>query len=205
MTFRPRLAAAAFAASSLLLAGCAVPGQGTPGVALTVDETTVTTAELDALAAQWAEDSDGLAVPDRRALATFAAMGPELLAATEAQGAPIREADALTITTAWFENAGATDPEPSDEVVESSRAMLALYVLAYSDPTFDGIREIADRAAAEGEFSPRVGEFSSDALIESINAAVGTAESAGLGNFSFITFLGVSGFSDTTAPWAARG
>ncbi|WP_296667507.1 hypothetical protein [Demequina sp.] len=204
MTFRRRLAV--LAASSLLLAGCAVPGQGAaPGVTATLDDTVVTSSDLDATAAAWQTDGEGLTQTDRRALATLAVLAPDLIAAAAESGANIRESDAQSIAAAWLQYTGVENPEPSPEVVASVHAVLAMYVLAYSDPSFAALQEIADRAAADGVFSPRVGEFSPDALLASVAAAISTADQLQLGNYAFVPFLDVSGFQDTTAPWAARG
>ncbi|WP_156160810.1 hypothetical protein [Demequina maris] len=203
MTFRRRLAV--LAASSLLLAGCAVPGQpAAPGVALEHGDETVTTADLDALAAAWEDDSDGAIQPNRQALATSTLLGPDLIQLAADNDAVINEGVARTFATAWLEFAGVADPEPSDAVVASVENVLALYVAAYADTNGTLLRDAVDALPEDVAISPRLGELSADALVASAQAAVGNAEVQGLGNYSFTAFLDVSGFEGTTASWAAR-
>ncbi|WP_062530577.1 hypothetical protein [Demequina rhizosphaerae] len=201
MTFRRRLAV--LAASSLLLAGCAVPGQpAAPGVALQSEGETVTTADLDAVAAAWEADSDGAIMPGRRAIATATLLGPGLLEVAASNDAVINEGVARTFAEAWLEFAGVEDPEPSDAVVESTENVLALYVATYADTNGTILRDAVDSLPEDVAISPRLGELSADALVASAQAAVGNAEVAGLGNYSFTAFLDVSGFESTSADWA---
>ncbi|WP_156163539.1 hypothetical protein [Demequina subtropica] len=197
---------AVLAASSLLLAGCAVPGQdGAPGVALQTDDATVTTADLDAIAAAWEEDSDGAVVPDRQALATAELLGPGLLAAAAENGAVINEGVARTFATEWLRYVGIEDPEPSDAVIASTENVLALYVATYAD-TNGTILEAAVAELPESTvISPRLGELDADTLVTSAQGAVGDAEVMGLGNYSFTAFIDVNGFTAGTGSWAARG
>lgn len=196
---------AILAACALVLTGCAVPGQGgAPGVTATYAGETVTSAHLDALAAAWEEDSDGNVIFDRRQLATLEVLGPEALVAAEAAAYPITVGDAKIFAQAWFEYVGVTDPEVSDQVAESMRDLLAIYVLSFGEDTQATLTDIAARVEDQGVFSPRVGEFTATALTESIAAAQTSATNTGLGNYSFIAYAQVSGFSPTTADWAAR-
>ncbi|WP_062389355.1 hypothetical protein [Demequina iriomotensis] len=197
---------AVLAASSLLLAGCAVPGQAAaPGVAVQTDDATLTSADLDAIAAAWEADSDGAIVPDRQSLATAALLGPGLVDAAAENGAQINEGVATTFATEWLRYAGVEDPEPSEAVVESVENVLALYVATYADTTGTVLRAAVDGLPEDVAVSPRLGELSADALVTSAQAAVGDAEVQGLGNYAFTAFIGVSGFADASPSWAARG
>ncbi|MDN4475594.1 hypothetical protein QQX09_06980 [Demequina sp. SYSU T00192] len=201
MTFRRRLAV--LAASSLLLAGCAVPGQpAAPGVALATEDQTVTIADLDAVAAAWEADSDGAIMPNRQALATATLLGPDLAEVAAENDAPINEGVARTFATAWLEFAGVENPEPSDEVIESTQNVLALYVMTYIDTTGAVLRDAVDALPEDLAVSPRLGELSGDALVDSAQAAVGAAEVAGLGNYSFTAFIDVSAFEGASGDWA---
>ncbi|MDN4477598.1 hypothetical protein [Demequina lignilytica] len=204
MSFRRRLAV--IAASSLLLAGCAVPGQGAaPGVAAEYDGTTLTTAGLDQLAAAWAEDSDGLVAPTRDQVATYALIGPAAVAATEDTDSPITTGVAANVASAWFEYVGVTDAEISDEVVEQVREILAVYVLSLTDEdTQAQLAEIAADVEDSGLFSPRLGDFSAEALSASMADAQTQASNLGLGTYTFIMYTDVSGFSAPDVSWAAR-
>jgi len=202
MTFRRRLTV--LAASSLLLAGCAVPGEGTPGVAAVVDGETLTSAELDAIAAAWQEDSDGAIVPDRQALATAALFGPDLVEVVAEQDVVITESIATDYAGAWLEFVGVENPDPSETVVESVTNILALYVVANTDPGGDVLRTLVDGVDEDAEFSPRLGELSADAFVESAQSAIGTAEVMSLGNYAFTPFIAVSAFTDAGASWVAR-
>lgn len=208
MTLRRRIAI--IAASSLLLAGCAVPGQGgSPGDALAYDGTTATIDSLDALAESWAESSQGFVTPGRQQLATFAVLGPDALveaqALAEEAGAELTLdlGIARSVAQAWFEGVGAVDADIPDEVAESMLGMLSIYLLAGGDTSLQTASAVSDRIAADGSFSPRLGEYSTDALVESLNAAI--ADAQGLpGNF-FIAFIDVSAFDAAGPGWAARG
>ncbi|WP_156155789.1 hypothetical protein [Demequina phytophila] len=207
MTFRRRLAV--LAASSLVLAGCAVPGQpAAPGVAASYQGVSITTSDLDALAADWAEASQGSVTPDRQELATFAALGPGALEAAnqiaEDAGTTlgINDGNVRTLAENWFAGVGATDPVIPDSVVESMSDMLAIYFVVGGDPTLGAITEIAEQVQADATFSPRLGEFSTDALTVSLGEAMTNAQNMS-GNY-YVAFVEVSGFEPTTAPWAAR-
>ncbi|SEJ36079.1 hypothetical protein [Demequina mangrovi] len=196
---------AVLAASSLLLAGCAVPGQGgDPGVALETADVKVTTAELDAIAAAWAEDSEGVLMPDRQALATSTLLGPSLIDFATANDATINEGVAATFASEWLRYAGVEDPEPSDAVIASTQNVLALYVATYTDTSGSILRNAVEDLPEDLVVSPRLGELSADALIESAQTAVGDAEVGGLGNYSFTLFLDVDGFTEPSPSWAAR-
>lgn len=204
MSFRRRLAV--IAASSLLLAGCAVPGQGAaPGVAAEVDGTTLTVADLDALAQEWSDASDGIVTPHRQELATFAAIGPAALAQAEAlaeeQGSDlgVTPAAVRTVAEQWLTSAGAVDPDVSDDVVQSLTDMIGIYMLASYDPTFAALADLSEGVEAAGAFSPRLGEYSTDALVTSLEGAAANAQAAG-----WAAFMTVSAFQPTSAPWAAR-
>ncbi len=208
MTFRRRLAV--LAASSLLLAGCAVPGQGgAPGDAVSYEGRTATISSLDALADAWAESSEGFVTPGRAQLATFAALGPDALveAHTLAEEAgsdlTLDIGVARSVAQAWFASAGATDPQIPDDVAQSMLDMLSIYLVTGADTSLAAMSEVSEKVAAEGSFSPRLGEYSTDALVESLNSAITTAQTLP-GNY-YTAFIDVSAFGSTSAPWAARG
>ncbi|WP_062461763.1 hypothetical protein [Demequina soli] len=208
MTFRRRLAV--LAASSLLLAGCAVPGQPeAPGVAASYQGATVTTADLDALAQSWDAASQGYAVPTPRILATWAALGPDAVAQaredakTAGTDLGLNDGNVRKVAEQWFTGLGAKDPVITDDVVASMTDMLGIYLVIGGDTSLDTITRLSQQVEDEGTFSPRLGEYSTDALIASINDAIASAQNMS-GNY-FMAFAGVNAFQDTTAPWAARG
>lgn len=206
MSFRSRMTV--LAASSLLLAGCAVPGQAAaPGVAATFQDVTLTTADLDTLAQEWSDASGGQVQPSRDALATFAALGPDAVVAAEESAAEagsdlvLNDALVRQVAENWFSGLGVTDVEVSDGVIDSMRDMLAIYLVAGADATLADITALSDGVAADATFSPRLGSYSTDALLASLDTALAAAQ----GGASYTAFIEVTGFGAPDVPWAARG
>lgn len=202
---RSRAAVLGAAAVMLTLTACAPPGQdGDPGVAATYDGTVITNAQLDATYQAWVEETKNQDTANRRQVLTIELLREPLLEAAKDQGYPITKATAKTFADQWLTMKGQT-AQASEELVLATQGVIALMVVAYNDPTFGELRAISDKVAAEASVSPRSGEYSTDALIASVQAAMKSAEDQQLGQFSYTAFQNVSAFVDADRPWFDRG
>ena len=202
----PRFRAAALgaAAITLTLTACAPPGQdGDPGVAATYEGTTVTNVDVADIEAAWIFDTKGQDVANRRQILTIELLRDDLLAKTKELGQPVSWAVAESYADMWITFKG-EQGEASDEVIAATQGVLALALLAYADPSFETIREISDNAAKSAVVSPRSGVYSTDALLDSVQQALQSAEGQQLGQFAYTEFQNVSAFTDADRDWFAR-
>jgi len=203
---RSRIAVLGAAALMLTLTACAPPGQeGTPGVAATVGDVVVTNQQVDDTYSAWLYDTKGKDAANRRQVLTIALLSPALLAKCKELGYPITPATAASYATQWLAFKG-VQGTPSEDMITATQGILALYVLANVDPTLDAVRQVSDSVAASAVVSPRSGEYSTDALIDSVKKAMQSAQDQQLGSqFSFTEFQNVSAFTDESRPWFDRG
>ena len=203
---RSRVAVLGAAALVLTLTACAPPGQqGTPGVAATFDGNVVTNQQVDATYNAWLYDTKGKDAANRRQVLTIALLTPALMDKATEMGYPITIPTAQAYASQWLAFKG-VQGTPSDDVVAATQGILALYVLASVDPSLDAVREVSDTVAASAVVSPRSGEYSTDALLDSVHKAMQSAQDQQLGTqFSFTEFQNVSAFTDESRPWFDRG
>lgn len=199
---RPRAAVLGAALVSLALTACAPPGQpGDPGVAATYEGTDVTNVQVDAIQRAWLDDTKGQDVANRRQILTIELLRDDLLAKCEELGYPIALSTAETYADQWIMFKGETG-EASDEMILATQGILALYVVAFSDPTLASLAEISDRAAESVVASPRSGTYSTEALLSDVQTAMQNAEDKGLGSqFSYTEFQNVSAFTVQDRAW----
>ncbi len=201
----PRLRAAIAVAAIVSLTACAPAGQSGPsGTAATWNDATVTNAQVDAEFKAWGDATQGSDVPGRPSIVTIDLLGPAFLDASAQIGVPVRESDALRLARDWM-GYTKTSGEPSAEVVRSVQAIVALTVVASSNPDHTVLREIVDKASAEAHVNPRVGEMSADAFITSVERAIERADSGSLGPLLFIAFQDVSAFGPASSSWLVDG
>lgn len=200
-----RSLAALAAVAAVTLAACAPPGQdGAPGVAATYGDVTVTNARLGDIVEAWALDTDGSDIANRRQALTIDLLRDDLLAAADELGYPIHRAVAEEYAQQWIFLKGASG-EPSPEVIDATQGVLALTVVVGADPTLVTLAELSDRVAESVVVSPRNGVYSTAALIDSVNAAMTSAQQQDLGQFGFTEFQNVSAFMDEDRDWLDRG
>lgn len=201
---RSRAAVLGAAAVMLTLTACAPPGQdGAPGVAANYGNTVITNADVDATYQAWLNDTMGQDTANRRQVLTIELLRDDLLAAAKDQGYPVTRATAKQFADQWIIFKG-QQGKASEETILATQGIIALMVVAYNDPTLNAVREISDKVAAEANISPRSGEYSTDALLTSIQAAMKSAEDQQLGQFSYTAFQNVSAFVDADRPWFDR-
>mgnify|MGYP000973059903 CR=1 FL=1 len=201
---RSRAAVLGAAAVMLTLTACAPPGQdGAPGVAANYGKTVITNADVDATYQAWLNDTMGQDTANRRQVLTIELLRDDLLAAAKDQGYPVTRATAKQFADQWIIFKG-QQGKASEETILATQGIIALMVVAYNDPTLNAVREISDKVAAEANISPRSGEYSTDALLTSIQAAMKSAEDQQLGQFSYTAFQNVSAFVDADRPWFDR-
>jgi len=202
-----RLIAATVTAAALTVSGCAVPGQeADPGVAAQYDARTLTNAQVNDVYQAWVVDTEGAEVPtQRRSIITIELMAPQLVVAAEEAGYPISDDQALTYAIQWIRFAGIEEGEPSQQLVETVRAIFALAVLAVVEPELETLRQIAQDVEDNAVFSPRSGEFSTETFLTSVTSALDYAASQNLGPFFFTAFVNVNGLVEPASPWIDRG
>jgi len=197
-------AALAAVVISVSVAACAPPGQdGAPGVAVVYGDTTITNVELGDIVSSWAEDTDGKDIANRRQALTIDLLTDDLLVAADELGYPIHRAVAEEYAQQWIFLKGASGV-PSEDVINATQGVLALTVVVGADPSLLTLTEISDKVEAESIVSPRNGIYSTAALIESVNAAINSAQQQDLGQFSFTEFQNVSAFVDEDRDWSNR-
>ena len=202
---RSRAAVLGAAAVMLTLTACAPPGQdGAPGVAATYGDATITNADVDATYQAWLHDTQGQDTANRRQVLTIELLRDDLLVAAKEQGYPVTRATAKSFADQWITFKG-QQGKASEEMVLATQGIIALMVVAYNDPSLGALREVSDKVAADATISPRSGEYSTDALLASVQAAMKSAEDQQLGQFAYTAFQNVSAFVDAERPWFDRG
>lgn len=202
---RPRAAALAAIVIALVLTACAPPGQpGDPGVSATYDGYTITNARVDAVYQAWLDDTQGKDVANRRQVLTIEMLRPALLKAAAGLGTTVHRSDAVTYARAWIQFKGLKG-EPTAPMVDAVQGILALTIVAYQDPNLTILRKLSDDAAKKAIVSPRVGVYSTDAFLKTVEGAISSAQNQSLGQFSFTEMQNVSAFTDESRNWLDRG
>lgn len=199
---RPRAAVLGAALVTLALTACAPPGQpGEPGVAATYEGTDITNVAVDAIQQAWLDDTKGQDVANRRQILTIELLRDDLLAKCEELGYPVAMSTAETYADQWIMFKG-QQGEASDETILATQGILALYIVAFSDPTLATLAEISDKAEAGVVASPRSGTYSTEALLGDVKTAMQNAEDKNLGSqFSYTEFQNVAAFTVSDREW----
>lgn len=203
---RPRAAVLGAVVVSLALTACAPPGQpAAAGVAASYEGTDVTNARVDDIYESWLNGTKGQDVANRRQILTVEVLREDLLAKCEELGYPVQWSTAEQYADQWIQFKG-QQGEADDNMIEATQGILALWIVAYTDPTFANLREVSDNVEASIVASHRSGAYSTDALIDSVQLAMQTAENKQLGGqFSYTEFQNASAFVDEDRPWFDRG
>ena len=204
---RSRAALLSAALLTVTLTACAPPGQeGDPGVAVDYAGSAITNSQVDAVYQAWLDDTLGQDVANRRQVLTIELLRPDLLAKCAELGYPVTRQVAEDYAEQWLQQFKGLDTEPSDEVIEATQGILALYIVASIDPSLESLRAISDVVAEQSVSSPRSGAYSTDALLASVQAAAQTADQQQLGTqFSATAYQNVSAFIDEDRSWFDRG
>ena len=202
---RPRAAAFAAIVFALVLTACAPPGQsGDPGVSATYDGYTITNARVDEVYQAWLDDTQGKDVANRRQVLTIELLRPALLQAATGLGTTVHRTDAELLAREWIKFKG-LQGEPSPAMVDAVEGIVALAIVAFQDPNLELLRKVSDDAAKSAIVSPRVGVYSTDAFLETVEGAITSAQNQSLGQFSFTELQNVSAFTDEDRSWLDRG
>ncbi|WP_084125643.1 hypothetical protein [Demequina sp. NBRC 110054] len=197
--FVPGLVAAA---AALTLAGCALPGQGSPGVAAETPEVTVTLDEVQ-------EYCDGLldvgiSCQSDWALTLALVHDSAIEKSSELDGAWSDDEITADIDE-WLETIGYTDGSATPEAIDVIRTAKAVSNLATTE---EGATFLSDTAVSLEEdvvSSSRFGDFTADTFIASIAAAADTAtnNASSIGDTVYVVFAAITGFADagTDPEW----
>jgi hypothetical protein len=199
---RPRAAVIGAAIVTLALTACAPPGQpGAPGVAATYEGVEITNVQIDAIQQAWVDDTQGQDVAERRQILTIELLHDDLLAKAAELGYPVALSTAKTYADQWIIFEG-QEGEASEETVHATQGILALYIVALTDPTLATLTEISDKVAGEVVASPRSGTYSTETLLNDVKTAMQTAEEKGLGSqYSYTEFQNVAAFTVSDREW----
>jgi len=203
---RPRAAVLGAAVVTFALTACAPPGQpGNPGVAASYEGNDITNVHIDDVYQAWADDTNYQDVANRRQVLTIELLRDDLLAKCKELGYPVAWSTAEQYANQWITFKG-QQGTASEDTIAATQGILALYIVASIDPSLDSLKEISDKVAANAIVSPRSGEYSTDALLDSVFAAAQSAEDQQLGSqFSPTAFQNVSAFTDEDRDWFDRG
>jgi hypothetical protein len=164
----------------------------------------VTNVEIDTIYQAWVEETAGQDAANRRQIITIELLRPQLLAATDELGYTLTRQEATSTATQWLRFAGATG-EPSEVLIDNVEAIFALALLAFIDPEYRILGEIAQDVEANAVLSPRAGVFHAATFLDQVESAKQAALGQELGAFSYIEFQHVVGVVDADTPWLDRG
>lgn len=203
---RSRAAVLGAAVVTLALTACAPTGQpANPGVAASYHDRSVTNSTIDGIYQAWVDDTKGQDVANRREILTVELLRDDLLAKCKELGYPVPWATAKSYANSWINFKGLTGGA-SDEMISATQGILALYVVAYTDPTLASLKEISEKVEKSAVVSPRSGVYSTDALLSTVQTAMKSADQQQLGpQFSFTEMQNVSAFADANVSWFDRG
>ncbi len=189
----------------LVLTGCAVPGEGTPGVAATYRDRVITDADVNgiytALDVLYSRPHPGEDL-------TLLLIGPGVVNIARTLGEDLTDQQARQDALLWMSSQQGAQVEPTPAVLEVVREVRAIAVIIH-DP--DGlidllnlVTDVQDNTVA----SPRYGTFTLDnfsSSIQDVSDFIAT-EGPGLGPAEFIAYRNVDGFTAEARPdWIAGG
>lgn len=187
--------------SVLALTACAVPGQeGAPGVAAIYHGATITNEQVESVYQAWVVDTEARDTANRRQVLTIELLRPQLLEAAAELGYEVKREDAEEYARQWLRFHG-LGGEPSEEMIDATHGIFALALIAFSQPDYSVLTEIAEDVEANAVLSPRSGVFSAQTFLASVEGARRAALGQELGAFSYIEFQHVIGLVETDRPW----
>lgn len=201
---RRRISGAVAAFATLALAACAVPGQGSPGVAATYGDRVVT--NQDVLDYDQAFLDLGTPATGPGVSLTLLLLGPEVILAAEEQGFTVTDVEAKIAARVWMHYAD-RDGTPTSDALDVVRAELALIQLLTTDAGFAALEEITYGIEADAVISPRHGTFTTQqfeaTIIDALNQAV--SEKLGTDRMVFVAFYQVDGLAGELPAWISGG
>lgn len=196
---RPRRIFAAVVLSALALAGCAVPGEGRPGVAATYGDRVVTAADVDRI---YGALDDLYSRPHPGEDLTLLLIGPGALEIAKDNGYVPTDATLREDALLWMAAQQGDAVEPSPAVIEVVGYVRAIAFDMHDADGLIALVELAQDVEANTIASPRYGVFTFDNFSTSINdiSTYLTTASTGLGPAVFLAYKDVDGFAAQTLP-----
>jgi hypothetical protein len=199
-----RSVAVAAIVGTLALSACAVPGQGSPGVAATYGDRVVTNQEVldyDQAFIDLGTPATGLGVS-----LTLRLLGPEVVSAAQEQGFTVTDDEAMTAAKAWMDYAD-LDGTPTPDALDVARTELALIELLTTEASFATLEEITQGIEDDAVISPRHGTFTNEQFVATIIDALNQAvdEQLGTDGRVFVAFYQVDGLTAEVPSWISGG
>ncbi|WNM25046.1 hypothetical protein RN607_02815 [Demequina capsici] len=192
------LTAASVILAASTLAGCAVPGQGDPGVAAEGAGVTVTLAQVQ----EYGSGLTDLGIVDQSDWAlTLALVHDAVIKEAADLGDAWSDDQISTDIDSWLTTIGYADGTASPAAIDVVRTAKALDQLATSQEGATFLSDLATRLETESISSPRFGDFTATTFFSSLTNAANTASSnaSSVGDSVFIVFVAVTGFADAGA------
>jgi hypothetical protein len=199
-----RLLAAVAVLATLAAAGCAVPGQGSPGTAATYGGREVTDQQVIDFSRGFLDL--GTAAADPGTSLTLLLLGPEIVDNAAKLGFVATDDDVTATAEAWIAFDG-NGGEATPAALEITRDAMALDFLVRLDAGAQAVHQLGYDAESAITANPRYGAFTGDRFWASVNDVVnkGVAASTGSDTWFFTVFGQVSGFTRATPDWVSSG
>ncbi|MDN4474105.1 hypothetical protein [Demequina zhanjiangensis] len=194
---RVSLAATAVLAASTL-AGCAVPGQGDPGVAAEGAGVTVTLEEVQS----YSEGLLDIGILDNADWAlTLALFHDAAIDEAADLGMAWSDDEIAADIEAWAEVIGYPDADTSPEAIEVTHTAKAIGFLATSEEGSAFLSDMANELEADSVSSPRFGDFTAAAFFDSLSQAASSAsDNVGtIGETVYVVFVAITGYADAAS------
>jgi hypothetical protein len=189
----------------LILAGCATPGQGDPGVAAVFRGHTITNADVYALDQAFANLSSA---PTPGADLTLLLIGPESVSIAESLGTTFTEEELTTSAVLWMAYVNVPWTRPTAESLEVIRMLKAIDFIFHNTEGLTKLVDYITSVVEEAHVNPRYGVFTVDNFAASIGSIADFIAQQGpnLTGVEFLAFQGVNGFApDVTPEWISSG
>lgn len=204
MSPRHLVAAASAAVLSLLLAACAVPGQGTPGVAATDGDRVITVADTVVVEDALRTLHDG---PHPGETLTLLLLEPEVREAARSLGFAITDAQLRNDGQLWLAMRQADTNIPlGAQELRVIRMVREMTYLVTTEGGFDELLRILQRLEDDVEASPRYGDFTVQSFANAFELILSdfATRQAELGPAIFVLFKDVNGFDAMANPGWVR-
>jgi hypothetical protein len=205
MTLSPLRTLAFVGALTLVLTGCAVPGEGAPGVAAVYRDRVITTADVNdlytALDALYSRPHPGEDL-------TLLLIGPEAVTIAESLGVNLSDAVARRDALLWMSSQQGDLVEPTPAVLEVAREVWAISYLINDPDGLGALILLIQDVAANTVTSPRYGTFTLEGFSTSIGEISDflATNGSGLGPAQWVAYRNVDGFTAEAVPdWLTGG
>lgn len=205
MTFSAhrRILAAVLVGAAFALGGCAVPGQPAPaGAAAAFEDTTISNETISSQYSAWRDEGDQGVT--RRSVVTTELLREPLLQRAEEVGLQYHRSTAQRHAQVLLQMQGSKEA-PSEALVDAFESALLVAHFALDPQLHATLAEVAQEIEAHAATSPRVGDFSAERFMASVDTAHQQANSLFSQNMPvwFIAFRNVNGFGLAGAEWFA--